>query len=164
MRLDVGCENELRGNINVDLSIPGIVHNKVFIMADGQHLPFIDNAFEETTCYHLIEHVENPHLLLGELLRVTKHKVEIKCPYRFSLISKSPQHKHYFNMSWFKQQLEKYNVIFKISLNLDSERHILKIPLQIIVKIWRKREPLRLKRQNKVLFIPEESAHASCPK
>jgi len=137
MTLDVGCSGELRGDVNVDLSKLPMTYNKSFVRADGQHLPFINDSFEETTCFHVIEHVTNPFLLLDELLRVTKSKLTIKCPYRFSFYAKSPQHQHYFNKSWFKKNLKKKNVLFHIAVNLDRERDIFKIPLEITVRIYK---------------------------
>jgi len=140
MHLDVGCEFELRGDVNVDLAIPKFLFNKEFVNADAEYLPFKDDAFEEVTCFHVIEHVENPYMLLRELLRVTKNKLIITCPYRFSGYAKSKQHKHYFSKSWFENELKKLNVaLFKVAVVLDLERDILKFPLQIIVKIFKMR-------------------------
>ena len=137
MNLDVGCEHVLRGNVNVDLTKPNFVHSKTFIKADGQHLPFRDRIFEKTTSHHLIEHVENPYLLLDELIRVTKNKVIVKCPHRYSFIAKSFEHKHYFNKTWFANVLSKKNIKFRTYTTLDREREILKFPLEITVIIWK---------------------------
>jgi ubiquinone/menaquinone biosynthesis C-methylase UbiE len=138
MHLDVGCEFELRDDVNVDISTPKFRINRNFVNADAQHLPFRDEAFEEVTCFHLIEHVENPHKLLKELLRVTKIKATITCPYRFSGYAKSKQHKHYFNKSWFEVELKKLKVkTFKIAVAFDRERDIFCFPLEIVVKIWK---------------------------
>lgn len=114
MSLDVGCSVNLRGDINVDTEIPEVrwSNDKAFIRADGQHLPFRNEVFEYTTSFHLIEHIKNPYLLLEELIRVTKTKVTIKCPYRFSLIAKSPQHRHYFNKNWFRNVLLGKKLLF----------------------------------------------------
>lgn len=137
MNLDVGSSGELRGDVNVDLINLHLAHDKIFVRADAQYLPFAENVFKETTCYHVIEHVENPSFLLKELIRVTKNKVTVKCPYRFSLYAKSSQHKHYFNKRWFRKQLSKMSVIFHAAVNLDRERDILKIPLEITVRIYK---------------------------
>lgn len=137
LNLDVGCEHVLRGNVNVDLTKPTFIHSKTFIKADGQHLPFRDRIFEKTTSHHLIEHVENPYRLLDELIRVTKNKVIVKCPHRYSLIAKSFEHKHYFNKTWFANVLSKKNIKFRIYTTLDRERDILKFPLEITVTIWK---------------------------
>jgi SAM-dependent methyltransferase len=39
---------------------------------DVQHLPFQDNEFDVIICNHVLEHVDNDHLAMGEILRVMK--------------------------------------------------------------------------------------------
>jgi len=43
-----------------------------FIIADGCHLPFIDNAFDYIICRHVIEHIEDPEEMLKEMKRLAK--------------------------------------------------------------------------------------------
>jgi SAM-dependent methyltransferase len=49
-----------------------IVHDRPFIAADGQYLPFADKSFDYIISCHVLEHAENPALFLSELMRVGK--------------------------------------------------------------------------------------------
>jgi len=95
LTLDVGCGIIQQGHINIDIEKPKVINGN-FIKADGQYLPFRNNVFDTVYCFHVIEHIKNPYLLIDELVRVAKGKIEIRCPYRFSGIAKSKEHKHYF--------------------------------------------------------------------
>ena len=47
-----------------------IVADRPVVEADGQFLPFADASFDYVICSHVLEHVENPELLISELMRV----------------------------------------------------------------------------------------------
>ncbi len=49
-----------------------IVADRPLVEADGQHLPFADSAFDYVICSHVLEHIEDPVLLIHELMRVAK--------------------------------------------------------------------------------------------
>ena len=89
MRLDVGCGNTPRGDVNVDFlgserhrsgvklaaeSIPN------FVCASAYALPFNDNFFDEVVSFHLLEHLETPIVALKEMVRVSKDLVTIVVP------------------------------------------------------------------------------------
>lgn len=68
IRADVLCDkfiddDEQRGGM--------IVTDRPMVEADGQFLPFADGAFDYVICLHVLEHVEDPHLLLSEIMRVS---------------------------------------------------------------------------------------------
>lgn len=126
LTLDVGCGDKPRGSVNLDcyLSLnPEIDQVKIrvidirlipnFIQADAQYLPFRDKIFYRVFCHHVIEHVDNPYLLLDELLRVSKKALEIRCPHRFSCDAKMPYHRNYFNRSWFARVFRNYKIEVK---------------------------------------------------
>ena len=66
-RSDILCDKF----INDDLQRGGsIVADRPLVEADGQYLPFADASFDYVICSHILEHVENPELLICELTRV----------------------------------------------------------------------------------------------
>ena len=66
-RSDILCDKF----INDDLQRGGsIVADRPLVEADGQYLPFADASFDYVICSHILEHVENPELLISELTRV----------------------------------------------------------------------------------------------
>ena len=44
-----------------------------FVICDAQHLPFKDQAFKESNCSHVLEHLKDPRLGFSELQRVSKY-------------------------------------------------------------------------------------------
>ncbi len=47
-----------------------VVADRPMVEADGQFLPFADKTFDYVICAHVLEHVEDPDLLISELMRV----------------------------------------------------------------------------------------------
>lgn len=56
-----------------------LVSDRPIVEADGQYLPFADKAFDYVICSHVLEHVEDPDLLISELMRVA-HRGYIETP------------------------------------------------------------------------------------
>jgi len=58
----------------------------ILIVADAQRLPFRNQTFDKILCYHLIEHVDSPSLVLKEMRKVLKPQgsVEIEVPNGYS--------------------------------------------------------------------------------
>ncbi|EKD95372.1 MAG: hypothetical protein ACD_24C00508G0007 [uncultured bacterium] len=94
--LDVGCGigtvvNRLTktstGNyIGVDVSEVFIKKAKkeggIFMLFDGEHLPFKNEIFDKVGAFTVLEHTENPVGLISEMVRVLKKdgKIIISCP------------------------------------------------------------------------------------
>ena len=89
--LDVGCGNNPRGDVNVDLYIEGIKGQRKtpiffgetprFVRADlNKCLPFKENTFKTVLAIHVLEHLENPLFSLREFKRVATEKVIIFVP------------------------------------------------------------------------------------
>jgi len=145
MNLNVGCGGgrylfqDLHCEVNCDIERPQLkIRN--FVLSDGQYLPFNKNIFEETYCYHVIEHVANPIMLLKELIRVTKNKVVIKCPHRFSVnAKKDPLHKNFFNVTWFRKALKnfKHEITVDYTEILNLTFLLIRRPNEITVEIFK---------------------------
>lgn len=91
MKLDVGCGTEPKGDVNVDFFKRGFnpqtgdqIHGEFmsplkiqnFILADAEWLPFKDDCFDVVFSSHVMEHVQNPLLMLREMCSVAKRKVK----------------------------------------------------------------------------------------
>ena len=66
--LNVGCGNDLRGDVRLDL-FPTSAAN---VVGDAQHLPFQNATFEEVYEKNLLEHMPNPAMHLTEVGRIMK--------------------------------------------------------------------------------------------
>ena len=128
MTLDVGCGCYPLGEVNCDLYVKDIGHrtgqfgeaggkiNRAitpnFVLCDAQYLPFKNSCFDRVISRHVIEHVEKPDLLMFELIRVSKHVVEVFCPNIFDQASKKAYengvHKSLFRCKWFVNFGKKY--------------------------------------------------------
>ena len=73
--LNVGCGGDEWGDVRVDLAYrtQTDVPSRLNLRADAHHLPFRDRAFEVTKCWHILEHLKDPHLALREINRVSVH-------------------------------------------------------------------------------------------
>jgi hypothetical protein len=126
--LDIGCGHRPRGDINVDLFVEASAHRCVdqrvnddvrldvrgmenFVRADACHLPFKDGAVKRSYSWHLIEHLADPKLFLGELTRVSAEQIEVRCPNGEFLSCRNetkPLHLHDFSVDWFRKTLSGY--------------------------------------------------------
>ena len=81
--LNVGCGGDEWGDVRVDLAYrtQTDVPSRLNLRADAHHLPFRDRAFEVTKCWHILEHLKDPHLALREINRVSVH-AELRFPIR----------------------------------------------------------------------------------
>lgn len=124
--LNVGCGCFSLGDVNGDLFIGKTPHDllqfinpkkiKNFFKFDGCYLPFRDNCFDLVISNHVIEHVFKPFLFLKELIRVSKHRIEIKLPHRLGdkfyqafIRRKNKVHVNYFGARWFTENCKKLN-------------------------------------------------------
>ena len=72
--VDLGRYELLRGRYMLaDLQRRGLAPGHAdFIIADAQHLPFRDGAFDRVLCTEVLEHIPDDRQGLGELVRVLK--------------------------------------------------------------------------------------------
>ena len=82
--LDIGAGNNpiLRADILVDKYVDsdaerysGIIVDRPFVNADGQHLPFKDKCIDFIYCSYVLEHIPDPEVFLHEVERVSKRGV-----------------------------------------------------------------------------------------
>lgn len=112
--IDVGCGNnkiKKEGAIGVDiLKIPG-----VDVVCDfSKGLPFEDGSVDEIHCYHVLEHLHKPEVLLNEFYRVGKNGslVYIRTPhYTGTAAWCDPTHVRAFSLGFFENFAQGWNYI-----------------------------------------------------
>lgn len=129
MKLDVGCGNSPRGDVNIDLRgsarINRVYKDKIhlktiknFIRADAEYLPFKNKIFCESISYHSIEHVVNPSRMIDEMKRVTRGTVKVVTPLSFSYEYLSwlrgRVHTYWFLPHWLKRLSFKTKIVIKL--------------------------------------------------
>ncbi len=124
MKLDVGCGQAWRGDVNLDLFIEATSHRGTtdkglnvhsipcFVRGDGQFLPFRNAVFDEVFSSHAIEHTVNPSLMLREMIRVLKVRglVTVICPHRYATRRGFPRHISMMSKQWFRIAFQKYGL------------------------------------------------------
>ena len=106
--LNAGCGCDSWGDVRIDIqSFSDLFYKKktsANLIASVEYLPFIDGIFEESRCYHVLEHVPDPYKCLDELKRVTSKKIIIRFPYH-----------HFFNYMFEFIALFKYMILSYIN-------------------------------------------------
>lgn len=118
--MDIGCGYSPRGDVNVDLFRATTVHQfhkepldtkliKNYVRASTLHLPFRDNIFDVVYASDVIEHISEPFLMLKEMVRVSKHKIIVRCPHSLGERRNSRRdtgHVNHFRPKWFWKAFE----------------------------------------------------------
>lgn len=76
--LNLGCGNDLRGDIRIDLK-PDI-STALNLVADAHYLPLREKVIGSTLCKSVLEHVESPIKAILEMKRVTRNEIIIVVP------------------------------------------------------------------------------------
>ncbi len=103
MKLDVGCGDKPKGDVNCDLYIGssphfadkehGLIDPKQipnFVNCDANYLPFRSNSFDVVIGSHLLEHCKHPFNVLKEFQRVTSKRVIIEVPNLRKIVFQEP--------------------------------------------------------------------------
>jgi hypothetical protein len=79
--LNVGCGQDDWGEVRVDVSYATQtgIKSRLNVRADARFLPFRDASFSFSRCWHVIEHIDYPQLVLLELRR-TSEKFDVRFP------------------------------------------------------------------------------------
>jgi SAM-dependent methyltransferase len=147
MILDIGCGINPKGTVNVDLCRYSsqitqdgrIIKTKADLISDACFLPFRAGMFDKVYCHHVIEHVNDPALLMKEIFRVLKvgGEADIWCPHRFGKGAKKKFHKWYFNSGWFNTVLCFFPCSFTVSISRRTFYRILSfLPHSIASTVW----------------------------
>lgn len=96
--LDLGCScNKVKGAIGLD----GDINSHADIICDLEKiLPLKDNSFKQIYCKHLLEHLDDPRMLVKEIHRISMDgaRVIIEVPHFASHTAYSDlTHKRYFS-------------------------------------------------------------------
>jgi ubiquinone/menaquinone biosynthesis C-methylase UbiE len=113
MILDIGCGQNPKGNINVDIDKTVAKKAKIpnFIVADACYLPFKTRTFALAIASHVLEHLPNPLDTLTEWKRIARN-VEVLTPSPFDL-DKTKDHLYTWNAHTFK------NLLLKVFANVN---------------------------------------------
>lgn len=82
--LNAGCGCDSWGDIRIDIEkyspIFYLKNTSVNLIASVEYLPFRNDIFTNTRCFHVLEHTNDPYLSFRELKRVTKESILIRVP------------------------------------------------------------------------------------
>lgn len=124
MKVELSCPFDIStADINVDV----MKLYRVNVVADVQHLPFINRAFEQVYCFHVLEHVPNPARALKELVRVASRLVELEVPFWLGKNAKANGHVCSFRTKWFHKMLR--NMMYCC-------RVLWEFPRGIFIHVW----------------------------
>ena len=121
--LDIGCGDVPQGTVNCDRYIIDVDNHRGnvakinpkkipnFVVCDAAYLPFKRDAFDSVFSAQVIEHVDDPLLMVREMLRVSRGKVTVETVHRYGerFIHWRPaqarwcrlHHVNKFNWFWF---------------------------------------------------------------
>ena len=153
LKLDVGCGLVGSGDVNCDLYVNDSGHRmtgnainprhvKNFVRCDAKHLPFKDKAFDWVYSAHVIEHIDNPFVMLKEMVRVARIRVTVRCPHRLGerfFRKQTPYHVNFFGATWFNEVFHSFNCFSVVDIiNYASFPNkflpILKLPLEMQIE------------------------------
>ncbi len=77
MNLNLGCGNDKRGSIRIDINPD---KEGVNLVADAHYLPIRKKVVNVTLCKSVLEHVESPIKAMLEMKRVTRNEIIIVVP------------------------------------------------------------------------------------
>ncbi|MBX9838871.1 class I SAM-dependent methyltransferase [Silvanigrella sp.] len=117
IKIDLGCgRSKKEGFIGIDsINLPNvdIVHN-----LNQFPYPFSNDEIDEIVMDNVLEHLDNPILVIEELYRISKNnaKITVSVPYYRSVYAYiDPTHKNFFSSYWFSYFDPNHNFFKKYS-------------------------------------------------
>ncbi len=84
-------------------TIKGLVEIRQF---DGYNLPFANKQFDLAICSHVIEHVEHPRQLMGEIKRISRNQIfEVPIDFSFKVDKKFKHYNSYGHINIYTPAL-----------------------------------------------------------
>ena len=109
--LDFGCKkNKIKGAIGVDID-PNSSADKIHDLEKFPY-PFPDNSADLIFAKHILEHLQNPRVLVQEAFRILKPggKLIMEVPHRTSYVAYSDlEHNRYFSYYTFRSLVGEEN-------------------------------------------------------
>ncbi len=126
--LDVGCYNaDFKQHIPKSVKYTGIDmagQPDLFINLDQiEKLPFKDEEFDTVICADVLEHLENIHLIFGELCRVSAKKIIITLPNAYAGILEYLLGRKYAKTQEKRKNFGKYMKFYGLPLQKPEDRH-----------------------------------------
>lgn len=124
MILDVGCGEEYRGDVNLDLFMYDSPHTiqcinpkyiPYFINGDAHHLPIRDNVFNIVYSSNVIEHLDYPLDALKEMNRVSKNEIIVIVPNN-PIIKEFDEHLYSWSLTSFTNLLNRVMKVKRVSV------------------------------------------------
>jgi len=128
--INIGCGSDGWGDVKLDYTRAPkeyyLVNNKssANLLADAQHLPFIDKCFSELRAYHVLEHIRDWEAAIKEWCRIAK-RVKIRVP--------TDSNSAVICLKNFFQNVDLGQVNFLLLNNLKS---LMKLREQAIEHLW----------------------------
>ena len=119
--LDVGAQDGFvwkQGSYDV-VKLDKVLKDRPDVQAEAEHLPFSANSFDIVCLCEILEHVDDPHIVLREAVRVAKLKVVITVPWEEQWAKEANpftgiHHIRYYTPPLFEAELTRIGLPFQI--------------------------------------------------
>jgi ubiquinone/menaquinone biosynthesis C-methylase UbiE len=129
--LDVGCGDNPRGDVNLDLFF--YVRYENFVIGEAHHLPFKTSDFENVYSKHCLEHLESPLQFFKEAKKLLKDGGTLECIYPTdTMLTKKTIH-NLLNLNWSSAFKWKAKLTGKEKINYGG--HKWQLPDAAVLKL-----------------------------
>jgi len=133
IRLNLGCGTDPYGDLRIDITPQRPLYetkNTANLFADAQHLPLRDKTIDQSRCFHVLEHLDDPKKGLNELKRVTQESVNIRVPvwHPYSFLIEAIQLIKKLLIGSPKDKLNKIRQILNWKIRYSDHKYYIKPP------------------------------------